>query len=661
MMGSPSLSFHAFVLVFPFFLLVSSQLSLASVEEENLIQRCSFQSKCGELNISYPFTKLSEEECGLGIINCVDNSKPRLNYSSVKDDDLQRFEVKSVDYNNEMIKIHDQKFTGLIQRNNCRGLYNLSSLPHFSGNLTFNPTPQSLMYFRICKNGDPNTVFDDRGLWGVRLCGDRVLYFSTDLPPPGDPKSDCNLVEFPADLKGEANNLLDRLSLGFFLQWTLPHQCLWCKKKGTFCLIEQNGITFCAEPKQGKGKVKWIIITGIASGGILLICLVFFFIYYRRCRKGALFALFKTKSSSPSLTPLSASIASFPHYGVPVFTYEELEEATNNFNPDQELGDGGFGTVYYGKLQDGREVAVKRLYENNCKRVEQFMNEIGILARLRHQNLVTLYGCTSRHSRELLLVYEFIPNGTLADHLHGDRAKSGSPPWPTRMSIAIETAQALSYLHASDIIHRDVKTNNILLCQNFQVKVADFGLSRLFPTDVTHVSTAPMGTPGYVDPEYHRCYRLTEKSDVYSFGVVLIELISSKPAVDISRHRHEINLANLAINKIQNRAVHELVDPCLGYETDVTVKGMVTSVAALAFRCLQNEKELRPSMDEVLEGLKGIESEDYKTVVDGVQGAEVIDIPMNYAVEGPSNDSTLPSSSPPAVPPNSFTDKGVSS
>ena len=122
------------------------------------------------------------------------------------------------------------------------------------------------------------------------------------------------------------------------------------------------------------------------------------------------------------------------------------------------------------------------------------MNEIEILACLRHPNLVSLYGCTSRHCRELLLVYEYIPNGTVADHLHGEQAKPGSLSWNTRMSIAIQTASALSYLHASEVIHRDVKTNNILLDNNFCVKVADFGLSRLFPTDVTHVSTAPQGT-----------------------------------------------------------------------------------------------------------------------------------------------------------------------
>jgi serine/threonine protein kinase len=261
-----------------------------------------------------------------------------------------------------------------------------------------------------------------------------------------------------------------------------------------------------------------------------------------------------------------------------------------------------------GKLHDGREVAVKRLYEHNYRRVEQFMNEIKILKRLCHKNLVSLYGCTSRHSRELLLVYEYIPNGTVSDHIHGDRATPGSLIWPTRMSIAIETASALAYLHDSDIIHRDVKTNNILLDNNFCVKVADFGLSRLFPNDVTHVSTAPQGTPGYIDPEYHQCYQLTSKSDVYSFGVVLMELISSLPAVDIARDRHEINLANFAVNKIEKCAFHGLIDPHLGFESDNEVKRMTISVAKLAFQCTQQDKEMRPSMDKVLEALKKIQS-----------------------------------------------------
>ncbi|KAM7280182.1 hypothetical protein ACFE04_007316 [Oxalis oulophora] len=327
-------------------------------------------------------------------------------------------------------------------------------------------------------------------------------------------------------------------------------------------------------------------------------------------------------SQDPIFTPsvnLSQSTVSYPssnldlesgssyYFGAQVFHFSELEEATENFNPSKEVGDGGFGTVYYGKLKDGRVVAVKRLHDNNFKRAEQFMNEIEILTHVRHPNLVTLYGCTSRQSRELLLVYEYVPNGTIADHIHKKQEKSGLLPWPTRFKIALETATALAYLHASDIIHRDVKSNNILLDHNFSVKVADFGLSRLFPINATHVSTAPQGTPGYVDPEYHQFYQLTDKSDVYSFGVVLIELISSKEAVDITRGRHDINLASMAISRIQNDALHELVDPRLGFEKDNDVKRSIMAAAELAFRCLQKEREMRPLMSEVVVALRDIE------------------------------------------------------
>ncbi|KAF8676263.1 hypothetical protein HU200_047135 [Digitaria exilis] len=286
-----------------------------------------------------------------------------------------------------------------------------------------------------------------------------------------------------------------------------------------------------------------------------------------------------------------------------LFSYEELEEATNSFDENRELGDGGFGT-------DGRVVAVKRLY-NSFRRLEQFQNEAAILSGLRHPNLVMFYGCTSSQSRELLLVYEFVANGTIADHLHGARAAERALSWPLRLSVAVESAAALNYLHAIEppVVHRDVKTNNILLDADFHVKVADFGLSRLFPLDATHVSTAPQGTPGYVDPEYHQCYQLTDKSDVYSFGVVLVELISSKPAVDITRHRNEINLAGMAVNKIQKCQLEELVDLDLGYESDPATKKMMTMVAELAFRCLQQNSEMRPPMKEVLEVLRSIQGE----------------------------------------------------
>ncbi|XP_037403902.1 LEAF RUST 10 DISEASE-RESISTANCE LOCUS RECEPTOR-LIKE PROTEIN KINASE-like 1.2 isoform X5 [Triticum dicoccoides] len=349
--------------------------------------------------------------------------------------------------------------------------------------------------------------------------------------------------------------------------------------------------------KMGTGTILKIVGAGL-GGAVLMACLVCFVSYKRKKRKQAIASKEFMRSGS-SMTSYSKDLEldGSPH----IFTFEELEVATDGFSASRELGDGGFGTVYKGKLKDGRVVAVKRLYKNNYRRVEQFLNEVDILSRLLHQNLVTLYGCTSRMSRDLLLVYEFIANGTVADHLHGSRSAERGLTWPLRLNIAIETAEALAYLHAVEIIHRDVKTTNILLDNSFHVKVADFGLSRLFPLEVTHVSTVPQGTPGYVDPVYHQCYKLTDKSDVYSFGVVLVELISSKPAVDMSRSHSEINLANMALNRIQNHQVVQLVDPELGYDTDPETKRTINRVAEVAFQCLQLERDLRPSIKEVVE------------------------------------------------------------
>uniref|UniRef100_A0A453DUD5 non-specific serine/threonine protein kinase n=3 Tax=Aegilops tauschii subsp. strangulata TaxID=200361 RepID=A0A453DUD5_AEGTS len=386
---------------------------------------------------------------------------------------------------------------------------------------------------------------------------------------------DCAPIVLPVLPSGETNaSHYERLiQSGFLLKWEPP-------------------------PPGGSKKTTRIFIILGSLGGLAALAAFVTYLLHQRKRKRAV-ASDELMRSGSSMTSYSKDLelGGSPH----IFTFEELEVATDGFSASRELGDGGFGTVYKGKLKDGRVVAVKRLYKNNYRRVEQFLNEVDILSRLLHQNLVILYGCTSRMSRDLLLVYEFIANGTVADHLHGSRSAERGLTWPLRLNIAIETAEALAYLHAVEIIHRDVKTTNILLDNSFHVKVADFGLSRLFPLEVTHVSTVPQGTPGYVDPVYHQCYKLTDKSDVYSFGVVLVELISSKPAVDMSRSHSEINLANMALNRIQNHEVVQLVDLELGYDTDPETKRTIDRVAEVAFQCLQMERDLRPSIKEVVE------------------------------------------------------------
>ncbi|KAI9111604.1 hypothetical protein K1719_017294 [Acacia pycnantha] len=307
----------------------------------------------------------------------------------------------------------------------------------------------------------------------------------------------------------------------------------------------------------------------------------------------------------------------------PVFTYEELEAATNRFDPKRKIGDGGFGSVYLGQLHDSRIVAVKYLHNNYTEAAagrafcaKSFCNEILILSSIDHPNLVKLHGYCS-DPRGLLLVYYYVPNGTLAEHLHGPKSsfRKGSLTWQVRLDIALQTALAMEYLHCSvvpPIVHRDITSSNIFVERDMRIKVGDFGLSRLLVLQDTsssstgYVWTGPQGTPGYLDPDYHRSFRLTEKSDVYSFGVVLLELISGLKAVDQSRDKREIGLADMVVSRIHMGQLNQVVDPVLAKEE---VMDAVAAVAELAFRCVAADKDDRPDSKEVVEELKRIRAQ----------------------------------------------------
>ncbi|KAK8699339.1 hypothetical protein V6N13_115427 [Hibiscus sabdariffa] len=298
----------------------------------------------------------------------------------------------------------------------------------------------------------------------------------------------------------------------------------------------------------------------------------------------------------------------------PVFTFEELESSTNKFDPKRKIGDGGFGSVYLGQLNDSRTVAVKYLHRNNqsgkALSSKFFCNEILILSSINHPNLVKLHGYCS-DPRGLLLVYDYVPNGTLADHLHG--SPESSLTWRVRVEMALQIASAIEYLHFSvvpPIVHRDITSSNIFVEKDMRIKVGDFGLSRLlaFPENSSSKSdfvwTGPQGTPGYLDPDYHRSFRLTEKSDVYSFGVVLLELISGLKAVDQRREKQEMALADLVVSKIQMGLLHQVVDPVL-FLGGEAMDG-VDAVAELAFRCVAADKDDRPDAREIVGELKRI-------------------------------------------------------
>ncbi|GLJ09804.1 hypothetical protein SUGI_0116200 [Cryptomeria japonica] len=425
----------------------------------------------------------------------------------------------------------------------------------------------------------------------------------------------CKLLVHRPVKKIDTANLpfLPSIKDGIRVIWNFSEGCEHCDPRRKDCISDTKNPTQlnCNSSNPGGCNTsnKTVIALGSSIGGAaLILALAVPYILYVKRRKRPHNRGLGDDYSNYQRSDMEAGLVMYMMGNLPMFPYEELQQATNFFDEKNELGDGGFGVVYLGKLKDGRAVAVKRLYQDRSRTVEQFMNEVQILSSLCHPNLVRLYGCTSPQSPMLLLVYEFVPNGTLFDHPHGSRRAPGGLPWVTRLDIAIETAQALAYLHniCPPILHRDVKSDNILRDEHFRAKVADFGLSRLLPVNVSHVTTAPQGTPGYVDPEYHECFQLTEKSDVYSFGVVLVEIISAKVAVDIMRNRNEISLANMATDKIKRGVLDELVDPELKIERNQEVKVTVAAVAELAFECLAIERDFRPTMKEVVARLTEI-------------------------------------------------------
>ncbi|GLJ25782.1 hypothetical protein SUGI_0493630 [Cryptomeria japonica] len=287
------------------------------------------------------------------------------------------------------------------------------------------------------------------------------------------------------------------------------------------------------------------------------------------------------------------------------FTSAEIEKATDRFNPQKILGEGGFGRVYQGLLEDGTKVAVKVLTRDDQQGGREFIAEVEMLSRLHHRNLVKLIGiCTEEHNR--CLVYELIPNGSVESHLHGLDKEIAPLDWDARIKIALGAARGLAYLHEDSsprVIHRDFKASNILLEDDFTPKVADFGLAKSASEEVSgHISTRVMGTFGYVAPEYAMTGHLLVKSDVYSYGVVLLELLSGRKPVDMSQPPGQENLVTWARPLLTSKeGLETLVDPALGGNLPFD---NIARVAAIASMCVQPDHSHRPFMGEVVQALK---------------------------------------------------------
>ncbi|XP_076883086.1 putative serine/threonine-protein kinase PBL10 isoform X2 [Bidens hawaiensis] len=321
----------------------------------------------------------------------------------------------------------------------------------------------------------------------------------------------------------------------------------------------------------------------------------------------------KTSTGSQTQTPRSEGEI-LQSSNLKSFTFNELKNATRNFRPDSVLGEGGFGSVFKGWVDEqslaaskpgtGIVIAVKRLNQEGLQGHKEWLAEINYLGQLRHPNLVKLIGyCLEDDHR--LLAYEFMPKGSMENHLFRRGSYFQTLSWRLRMKVALGAARGLAFLHNAEpmVIYRDFKTSNILLDSNFNAKLSDFGLARDGPTgDKSHVSTRVMGTCGYAAPEYLSTGHLTPKSDVYSFGVVLLEVLSGKKAIDKNRPPGEHNLVEWAKPCLSSkRRIFRVLDPRLEGQYSL---GRALKVANLALQCLCMEPKMRPSMDEVVSTLE---------------------------------------------------------
>ncbi|KAI3678598.1 hypothetical protein L6452_37897 [Arctium lappa] len=432
--------------------------------------------------------------------------------------------------------------------------------------------------------------------------GLKIRHFQLDLTYEWEkgPRLRMYLKIFPV-FAGNGTNIFNDSEVfrirSLFTQWEIPDN----ENFGPYELIDFTLLgpyedlipTTTSSSGISKGAVAGIVV-GAIVGAVLLSAFVS--LYILRLNRNKYHAVSRKRH---------VSRASLKIEGVKSFTYEEMKHATNNFDAASEVGQGGYGKVYKGVFADGTIVAIKRAQEGSLQGEKEFLTEIELLSRLHHRNLVSLLGFCDEEG-EQMLVYEFMSNGTLRDHLSVTEKYKESFSFATRLRIALASAKGILYLHTEanpPIFHRDIKATNILLDSRLIAKVADFGLSRLAPVaDLEgivpgHVSTVVKGTPGYLDPEYFLTHKLTDKSDVYSLGVVFLELLTGMHPITHGKNIvREVNIA------YRSGMIFSVIDAKMGSYPSECVEKFVT----LALKCCKEDTDERPSMVEVVRELENI-------------------------------------------------------
>ncbi|XP_048440894.1 calmodulin-binding receptor-like cytoplasmic kinase 3 [Pyrus x bretschneideri] len=411
--------------------------------------------------------------------------------------------------------------------------------------------------------------------------------------------------------------------------------------------------TFDNKEKKDFASLSATTKVGIAASGMFLACCVFLCpCFFKKRRESAHKVIAKEPNSMDSVSSLEVSsgpekipaslhrappsphrVPPSPHRVPPSprfsmspklsrlgsvhLSLNQIAKATRNFSQSQEVGEGGFGTVYKARLDDGQVVSIKRAKKEYFENLQtEFGSEVELLAKIDHRNLVKLLGYVEE-GNERLIITEYVANGTLREHLDCQHGKILE--FNQRLEIAIDVAHALTYLHLyaeKQIIHRDVKSSNILLTESMRAKVADFGFARLGPMDAdrTHISTKVKGTVGYLDPEYMKTYQLTPKSDVYSFGILLIEILTGRRPVELKRSVEERVTLRWAFKKLNEGRVVEIVDPLMEENIDAEV---LMKIIDLAIQCAAPVRVDRPEMKWVGEQLWTIRADYLRSVKRG--------------------------------------------
>ncbi|KAF3433923.1 hypothetical protein FNV43_RR25026 [Rhamnella rubrinervis] len=335
---------------------------------------------------------------------------------------------------------------------------------------------------------------------------------------------------------------------------------------------------------------------------------------------------------------------------VHAFSYNELKVATNNFSLSNKIGEGGFGSVYKGKLRDGSNVAVKVLSIQSGQGDKEFMAEIASLTNVNHPNLLRLRGGCIGGGPSRILVYEYMENNSLSYFMLGGEKRKSKFNWEIRKQICIGIARGLSYIHEDvkpHIVHRDIKPSNVVLDKDFNPKISDFGLSKLFPEDATHVTTRVAGTLGYLAPEYAISGRLTRKSDVYSFGVLLLEIVTGRSAIDFDLELGEHFLVDKAWEMYKKGNIEQLVDTKL----EMKIVQEAVRFIKVGLLCVQEKCSIRPHMSMALKMLNNHVNIDCVEISQPALVTNIMDVKINARRSGSSNHrQNHPHSKPSDVP-----------